>query len=608
MKRIVACLIVFAISFSMLVPVYAADEEQLQIIDEVQKEELKADNADNTDNVEDINDVNNESNEIENNDGVNETDVSDKMDNSDKTDNSGDVTDKNEDLENSVEEVHYNWYYKKGSGWYYYNSKGIKQKGWLYRKNIWYYLDPAQDGLMLSDCYKTIGGKEYVFDKSGKMITGWNYVNGKWYYYGNQGKETGWKKVSNVWYYLNPADDGVMLSDCRKTIGGKEYAFNKSGNMITGWNYASGKWYYYGNYGKETGWKKVNNIWYYLNPTDNGVMLSNCRKTINGKAYIFKKDGGILTGWDYVNGKWYYYGNYGKETGWKKVKNIWYYLDPVKNGQMVSKQWKVIGGKWYYLNASGAMATNWLYLGGWFYMGNDGAMRTGWQQIGNDWYYFCKQKDTHGSVWGMMVKNTTVDGIKIGSDGRMANYQDKMAVFSTVSTNDANGTYNMTKALKSFNQVVIMPGQTLSFFGVAGPCGAAQGYLPGGVVGGVGYGGGICQASTTLYGAALRAGMTIVERHNHSVPSVYVPIGQDAMVDYGYSDLKIRNDYTFPVKIVTYVSGNTLYAEIWGNQPGWYDYVNVNSWWTGSRTAIAYRDYVKSGKVVKTEQLPASFY
>ena len=69
----------------------------------------------------------------------------------------------------------------------------------------------------------------------------------------------------------------------------------------------------------------------------------------------------------------------------------------------------------------------------------------------------------------------------------------------------------MTKALLSFNQVVLQPGQTLSFFAVAGPCGKAQGYKEAGVVGGTGYGGGICQASTTLYGAAIRAGMTIVQ-------------------------------------------------------------------------------------------------
>ena len=32
--------------------------------------------------------------------------------------------------------------------------------------------------------------------------------------------------------------------------------------------------------------------------------------------------------------------------------------------------------------------------------------------------------------------------------------------------------------------------------------------------------------------------------------------------------MKFRNDYDYPVKLVTYVSGKTLYAEVWGMQPG----------------------------------------
>lgn len=52
--------------------------------------------------------------------------------------------------------------------------------------------------------------------------------------------------------------------------------------------------------------------------------------------------------------------------------------------------------------------------------------------------------------------------------------------------------------------MVVWPGETVSFFDTCGPCGAAEGYLNAGVVGGSGYGGSICQASTTLYGAVVR--------------------------------------------------------------------------------------------------------
>lgn len=187
-------------------------------------------------------------------------------------------------------------------------------------------------------------------------------------------------------------------------------------------------------------------------------------------------------------------------------------------------------------------------------------------------------------------------------------FEDLIASFTTYSTNTPAGTYNMQRALNSFNGVVIQPGSSLSFFAVAGPCGAAEGYLPAGVVGGVGYGGGICQASTTLYGAAIRAGFAILDRQNHSVPSTYVPIGLDAMVNWGTSDLVVRNDTGYPVKIVVHTYGNVLTCEMWGIQPDWYDSVEPVSWHTGPSSAAAQRTFYKDGRAVLTQALPSSWY
>lgn len=187
-------------------------------------------------------------------------------------------------------------------------------------------------------------------------------------------------------------------------------------------------------------------------------------------------------------------------------------------------------------------------------------------------------------------------------------FEDLLGSFTTYSTNTWNGTYNMQRALNSFNGVVLQPGESVSFFGVAGPCGAAEGYLPAGVVGGVGYGGGICQASTTIYGAAIRAGFGIVDRQNHSVPSTYVPIGLDAMVNWGTSDLVVRNDTDYPAKFVIHTYDNVLTCEIWGIQPDWYDYIEPISWYTSSSSANAQRIYYKDGVAVYTEWLPSSYY
>ena len=117
---------------------------------------------------------------------------------------------------------------------------------------------------------------------------------------------------------------------------------------------------------------------------------------------------------------------------------------------MVSNSWKQINGYWYYFVSSGEMAKGWKYINGnYYYLANDGVMRTGWQDIDGYRYYFYKENEAGG--WGVMAHDTTINGIAIDSSGHAKVYSTRMAVFSTVSTNNANGTYNMTKALLSFN-------------------------------------------------------------------------------------------------------------------------------------------------------------
>ena len=540
--------------------------------------------------------------------------------------------------------------YKVGGNWYYFNEQGIRQQnkwiiengkkkyyalsdgklrvGWLsfgssyyycrldaavaYGKlkigNDWYYFD-EQGVRQQNKWIKEDGEKKYYALPDGKLRVGWLSFGNTYYYCGIDGAiiKNRTCNINGICYYFDEQGIRQKLSAGWKSMGAeKKYYVLPDGTVHTGWLSFGQTYYYCGKdglilYGKQ----KIGNNWYYFDKS--GIRQQNkWIKEEGANRYYALPDGKLHVGW-LSFGSTYYYCRLNAELIKGQVD---YPIEGVKytfdaNGVMKKEGgWGSYNGNKYYKNPSTGFPykNQWVSFGQTYYYANSkGLMVSGWQTIGGYRYYF-------NPTTKIMARNTTVDGIKIGNNGRVLNYQERMSIFSTVSTNNANGTYNMSRALKSFNQIVIMPGQTLSFFGVAGPCGAAQGYLPGGVVGGVGYGGGICQASTTLYGAALRAGLTIVERNNHSVPSTYVPIGQDAMVDYGSSDLKIRNDYSFPVKIVTYVNGNTLYAEIWGNQPNWYDHVEITSWWTGSNSAIAYRNYIKNGKVVKTEQLSGSFY
>lgn len=114
--------------------------------------------------------------------------------------------------------------------------------------------------------------------------------------------------------------------------------------------------------------------------------------------------------------------------------------------------------------------------------------------------------------------------------------------------------HNINKAMGKIDDLVIMPLQEFSFNGQVGNSNLAEdGWQKAGVLQNGqlidDFGGGICQVSSTLYNAANDAGMTMVERHNHSKSVGYVPAGEDATVAYGYMDFRFSNPYDFPVKI-----------------------------------------------------------
>ena len=77
-------------------------------------------------------------------------------------------------------------------------------------------------------------------------------------------------------------------------------------------------------------------------------------------------------------------------------------------------------------------------------------------------------------------------------------------------------------------------------------------------------GGGVCQTSSTLYNAALLAGLEVVERHPHTVAPRYVPPGRDAAVAYPGIDLRLRNPYPWPVRLAARVAGDRLEVQVLG--------------------------------------------
>ncbi len=135
-----------------------------------------------------------------------------------------------------------------------------------------------------------------------------------------------------------------------------------------------------------------------------------------------------------------------------------------------------------------------------------------------------------------------------------------------------NRSTNIEMVAVHFEGVVIQPGEILSFDEITGPRTYAEGYLAapmyrdGRVE--MSPGGGACQVSTTLYNAALLAGLEIVERFPHGRPCGYVPYGRDATIAYGSVDLKFRNTLNHPIILHQEVdrhNNGTITFEIYGH-------------------------------------------
>lgn len=122
--------------------------------------------------------------------------------------------------------------------------------------------------------------------------------------------------------------------------------------------------------------------------------------------------------------------------------------------------------------------------------------------------------------------------------------------------------FNARLATKRINNTVVQPGGVFSFLKTVGPWSADVGYkkapvsYDGELVNS--WGGGVCQVSSTLYNAALIAGLEIVERHHHHWPARYAPLGRDAAVAYENIDLRFRNTLPSPVRIVGVADGDNL--------------------------------------------------
>ena len=257
--------------------------------------------------------------------------------------------------------------WKKIKGKYYYFGK----KGRMYTNRIIskkYYVNAAGERTY---GFAQIGADTYYFHPTtGKMMTGWVLVGSKYYYFDANGK-----MVTDTWIgkrYLK--SNGQMAKSC--WVGA--YYINKKGNRTkktrsTGiWtqkgktyflnsNYqkaksqwvvsASGRYYYTDENGIVLTNQWVGN--YYVGET--GARVTNQKLQIDDKTYYFTSDGSKATGIVTLNGKTYLFDRNGvMVTGWYNNSVATFYFLPT-TGEMVKSQIMIIDNVFYSFDANGYM-------------------------------------------------------------------------------------------------------------------------------------------------------------------------------------------------------------------------------------------------------------
>ena len=145
----------------------------------------------------------------------------------------------------------------------------------------------------------------------------------------------------------------------------------------------------------------------------------------------------------------------------------------------------------------------------------------------------------------------------------------KLGTSTTIydSTN-INRSTNINIACEKINGTILEPGETFSFNKIVGERTAKSGFKEALIYAGgevdYGLGGGICQISSTLYNAVLKANLDVIERKNHSMTVSYLPVGLDASVSYGSVDFKFTNSRTYPIKISATANTGVITISILG--------------------------------------------
>ena len=181
---------------------------------------------------------------------------------------------------------------------------------------------------------------------------------------------------------------------------------------------------------------------------------------------------------------------------------------------------------------------------------------------------FSKKDWNHKSV--VFPMDYTLDKAK-HTKKELSTIKDVLGTFTTSYAGSASGRCaNVENGASLIIGTLLYPGDSFSVYSKVAPFTADNGYhLAGSYSNGQTvqtYGGGICQVSTTLYNAVLRAELNVTERSNHSMTVHYVPLSADAAISGTDKDLKFTNNLDHPVYIQGVAGGSSITFSIYGKE------------------------------------------
>ena len=271
------------------------------------------------------------------------------------------------------------------------------ESGWVIEgDNTYYYVDgePAKGKLLLED-----EGSYYYFDESdGILQTGWIEIDGAKVYYADASKggalAIGKTTIESAAYFFN---EEAVLQTGGWIAGNTTMYAGTDGKLYNGWKTIDGKKYYFKNHVKQTGLQTIGSDIYGFSAA--GVMLTGVKK-VGGKLYYFQTNGKAIQkkGWYTCpdKKKRYFYNKGVLAVGVKTISSKLYFFN-TSNGTLRGKGFFTYNKKEYYSKGGGVLATGWQALK------RDGKLNG---------YFFYKKT-------GVMAKDTTIKYLKIPKNGRL---------------------------------------------------------------------------------------------------------------------------------------------------------------------------------------------